>query len=129
MILKYPFSDHAMKRLNVLRWQSTFIATGEVILHPPQFKNVENMLASKDPLPEPTHEDKKRALLRHLELELRYRDERVVVLIMRRIASWYFKGSPGSGEFRAQINSATSIDQIRELIDQVPFFDICHRIL
>jgi len=80
------------------------------------FKSVENVLAGKDPLPEPSAEDKKKALLRHLELELLYREERSVLYYMRRIACWYFKGLPGVAEFRGNINTAESIAQVKDYI-------------
>jgi len=80
------------------------------------FKSVENVLAGKDPLPEPSAEDKKKALLRHLELELLYREERSVLYYMRRIACWYFKGLPGGAEFRGNINTAESIAQVKDYI-------------
>ncbi len=80
------------------------------------FKNIENVIAGKGELPDPTGEQKRKALLRHLELECLHRDERSVVFYMRRIASWYFKGVPGASEFRNKINTAQSIKVIKDLI-------------
>ena len=80
------------------------------------FKRVAERIVGKEPPPEPTGEEKKRALLRHLELELKYREERLVVLYMRRIAHWYFKSFPGVTEFRININAAQSIEEVRRLI-------------
>ncbi len=81
------------------------------------FKSVENTIAGKGPLPEPTGLLKKQALLRHLELELKHREERTVVYYMRRIACWYFKGMPGVAEFRGKINVTLSIEEMRRLIE------------
>ena len=36
---------------------------------------------------------------------------------LRRIASWYFKECPGAREFRGKIHRATSLDEMRELIE------------
>lgn len=80
------------------------------------FKRVERMIAGEEPLPEPTGEEKRQALLRHLELELLHRDERSVLYFMRRIATWYFKGMLGAAEFREKINGSESIEAVRELI-------------
>lgn len=87
------------------------------------FKQVEKTLAGEAPLPEPSGEEKKRALLRHLELELLYRDERSVLYPMRRIAMWYFKSIPGVSEFREKINSAESIAAVRDLIENFKVTD------
>ena len=81
------------------------------------FKSVESVLDGKEPLPEPSLEDKRQALLQHLELELKYRDERMVICHMRRIACWYFKNSPGVNEFRGTINTTKTVAGIRKLIE------------
>ena len=80
------------------------------------FKQVAERIAGKAPAPEPKGEEKKQALLRHLELELKYRAEHIVVFYMRRIAPWYLKGFPEAVEFRRNINSAQSIEEVRRLI-------------
>ncbi len=82
------------------------------------FKRVADALEGRDPGPEPAFEEKKRALLRHLELELQHRPEHMVVLFMRRIGTWYFKGTRGSVEFRNRINCAQSIAEVRMLIEE-----------
>ena len=81
------------------------------------FKQVADTIAGKVPAPEPSGEEKKQALLRHLALELEYREEQVVVFYMRRIAAWYFKGFAGVAEFRVNINTAQSIAEVRRLIE------------
>lgn len=80
------------------------------------FKNVERVIAGESPLPDPSPEDKKNALLRHLALELLHRDERSTIFYMRRIACWYFKNMPGVAEFRGKINTTSTIEGIKQLI-------------
>jgi tRNA-dihydrouridine synthase B len=80
------------------------------------FKHVENVIAGKEPSLKPSGEEKKQALLRHLELELLHREERLVIYFMRRIAAWYFKGMLGIKEFRSKMNHADSIAEIRKLV-------------
>jgi tRNA-dihydrouridine synthase len=82
---------------------------------------VADTIEGKAPAPEPGGEEKKRALLRHLELELRYREEKIVVFYMRRIAAWYFKGSAGVSEFRVRMNAAQSLAEVRQLIEDFKF--------
>ena len=90
------------------------------------FKQVADRMAGKEPQPGPTGEEKKQALLRHLELELKYREERIVVFYMRRIAPWYLKGFADAVEFRRSINTAQSIGEVRHLVQdfkiQEPLF-------
>ena len=80
------------------------------------FKSIENTLAGNAPLPEPTLEDKKKALLQHFALELQFREEKTALLHMRRIACWYFKNLPGVAEFRGAINTCVSASVMRRMI-------------
>lgn len=107
--------DDAQRMLDITGCDGVMIGRGG-LGNPWIFKSVESVIAGKGPLPEPTPEDKKKALLRHMELELLYREERTVLVYMRRIAAWYFKGLPGAAEFRGKINTTQSIQEIRELI-------------
>ncbi len=81
------------------------------------FKSIESVLEGKGELPEPSAEDKKTALLRHLELELEHRDERSALFHMRRIGCWYFKTLPGVAEFRGAINLCETAPGMRKLIE------------
>ena len=81
---------------------------------------------AKDRFRSPPGNRKKKALLRHLELELLHREERTAVYFMRRIATWYFKGMPGVAEFRGRINCSLSIKEVRRIIEDfkiVPGFE------
>jgi len=81
------------------------------------FRQVEHALQGK-PLPqEPGFEERKKALLKHLDLELTYRDEQTVVCQMRKIACWYFKNLPGAAEFRGKINVCQSVETLKKLIE------------
>jgi nifR3 family TIM-barrel protein len=81
------------------------------------FKNIEKALTGQTEDPEPTFEAKKKALLKHFELELATREETTAVLHMRRIACWYFKNMPGAAEFRTKINLCVSASKMRSLIE------------
>lgn len=84
------------------------------------FKRIEKALNGEDPGPEASLEDKKAALLRHLDLELQHRDEFTVVCQMRRIACWYFKNLPGVAEFRGAVNTTDNVQDLRRLIEDFP---------
>ncbi len=59
---------------------------------------------------------RKRVLLRHLELQ-RMHDGPRCYLPMRRVACWYFRCAPGAAAFRERINKATSVEEMRNLIE------------
>ncbi|HVE12836.1 MAG TPA: tRNA dihydrouridine synthase DusB [Elusimicrobiota bacterium] len=65
----------------------------------------------------PTFEERKRTLLRHLELEVEHEGERLASLHMRRVACWYFAGLPGSAAFRARACVAPTTADMRKIIE------------
>lgn len=67
--------------------------------------------------PAPSLEERRRALLRHMELEFRFETERRALLNMRRIACWYFAGQPGVAAFRSEVCVATAPARMRALIE------------
>ena len=52
--------------------------------------------------------------LRHLRMELEYREERTAVLFMRKHLAWYLKGMSGTAPLKRQIFTLTSPRQIEE---------------
>ncbi len=81
------------------------------------FQNIENALLGKTETYEPTFEEKKQTLLKHLELEVQCRDERTAVLHMRRIACWYFPNTPGVSQFKAAVHAGQNVSEIRKIIE------------
>jgi nifR3 family TIM-barrel protein len=63
-------------------------------------------------------EAKRRALLRHLELEAAHRDDRTAALLMRRIGCWYFKSIPGANDFRSRITRCETVAEARRIIEE-----------
>ncbi len=81
------------------------------------FKNVEKALAGRTDFYEPSLEEKKETLLKHFELELKYRDEYCALLHMRRIGCWYFASLPGVASFRGAVNVTKTVAEMRGLIE------------
>lgn len=108
--------DDARRLLDITGCDGVMIGRGG-LGNPWIFKSVESVLAGNGPLPEATPLEKKKALLRHLALELEHRDERTTLYYMRRIACWYFKNLPGVAEFRGKINTAGTIEEVKRLIE------------
>ena len=63
--------------------------------------------------------EKKRALLRHLELMEEYKDERVGVPEMRKHFAWYLKGIPHSGKLKISAFSAKTYKEMKNLANQI----------
>ena len=81
------------------------------------FKSIQNAFEGLTEPSGPSIEEKKIALLKHLDLELKYREEKIALLHMRRIGCWYLKNLPGVAEFRASVNTCHSIAEMRKLIE------------
>ena len=79
------------------------------------YREVEAALEGADSPPTPSLAERKEVLRRHVELQQQYTYAPIGPL--RRIASWYFKEFPGAREFRGKIHRATSLDEMRELIE------------
>ena len=63
---------------------------------------------------------------RSLELKARTSHEKWVINKIRALMSWYSKGLHNGGHLRTSINAATSIDQVRDIIQQ--FFSIAETV-
>ena len=81
------------------------------------YRDAAAALAGAEAPAPPTLEEKRSALLRHLELELEHSEERMVVLQMRRVACWYFAGYPGSAAFREAVCRSENAALTRSLIE------------
>lgn len=63
--------------------------------------------------------EKKKALLRHLELMEEYKDEHVGVPEMRKHFAWYLKGIPHSGKLKTSAFSAKTYKEMKNLANQI----------
>lgn len=82
------------------------------------FKEIKNYL-SGNTTPAILSSEKKKALLRHLELMEEYKDERVGVPEMRKHFAWYLKGIPHSGKLKIAAFSAKTYKEMRNLANQI----------
>ncbi len=80
------------------------------------YREVEAALAGASPPSTPDLAERKRVLLRHVELQERY--ERQPLGHLRRVISWYFKSCPGVAEFRDRVNRSQSLGELRALISE-----------
>jgi tRNA-dihydrouridine synthase B len=79
------------------------------------YAGIRAVLCGQAPHP-PSFEEKKRAALEHIRLEIQYEGEKLGVLQSRKIAAWYFKGCPNVAQLRNKINRASSLKEMTALI-------------
>ena len=70
-------------------------------------------------LPEPDLAEKKRVILHHAELMLKYKGEHMGMLEMRKHLAWYTAGLPGSSRLRNEMNNMQTIEELRELVGRL----------
>lgn len=85
-------------------------------------EDVYRLLEGKEPIHR-TLEDCRQALLEHFLYAYHYHNERRAVVDMRRAGCWYLKKASGTRQFRELISRASSIDVVRDLIENFPLGD------
>ena len=69
-------------------------------------------------LPEPDMEERKRMILRHAELMVKYKSEYIAIPEMRKHLAWYTAGIPGSAKLRAGMNSLKTLDELKSFVNE-----------
>lgn len=80
------------------------------------FERIKYFLETGEKLPETSREEKLRVIKKHIELELREKEEITAIRELRKHIAWYTKNMPNSSEFRNEINK---IEDKNELIKKV----------
>lgn len=80
------------------------------------FSRTLHYLATGELLPEPTWEERIMTALRHFELLLETKGERVGLLEMRKHAAWYLKGMPFAARWRERVHSAATARELRRFL-------------
>ncbi|WP_035777888.1 tRNA dihydrouridine synthase DusB [Butyrivibrio sp. AE3004] len=62
----------------------------------------------------PTMREMYDMVIRHADLQLKYKGEYIGIREMRKHMSWYTTGLPGSAKFRAMINQMNDMDSLKE---------------
>ena len=76
-------------------------------------------LSTGELLPEPSLEERKAMILRHAELMVRYKGEKLAIPEMRKHMAWYTAGIPGSAKLRAAMNSLQTLEELKEFTAQI----------
>ncbi len=89
-----------------------------VLGNPWLIRDCVNYLEKKEePIPV-SPKEKIEMMLRHLELLMATKKEKVAVLEMRSHAAWYLKGIPGTSELKNQIFQTKTKEELKSLLEQ-----------
>ena len=97
--------EDAKEMLEVTGCDGVMIGRGS-LGNPWIFTRTVHYLASGDLLPGPTPEDKIKVALKHMQLLIRYKGEKVAIQEMRKHAAWYIKGLHDAARIRDLIMTA-----------------------
>ncbi|BAG40382.1 NifR3 protein [Orientia tsutsugamushi str. Ikeda] len=79
---------------------------------------ISHYLAFQDYLPSPSLIEQKQIILNHYESILSYYGTEAGMKIARKHLGWYSKGLPNATEFRSKVTTITSVEQVKEIINQ-----------
>jgi len=80
------------------------------------FARILHYLNTGELLPEPTIEEKKEMMLRHLDILVKYKGEYTGVREMRKHVAWYIKGVRNASQLKEKVFRAVSQQEMEELI-------------
>ena len=80
------------------------------------FKQITHYLDTGEILPKPTLEDVKTMIVRHAQLQIRYKGEITAMREMRKHVAWYTAGYPHSAKLRAAVNEIETMDELLKMI-------------
>lgn len=83
------------------------------------FSRTIHYLKTGELLPGPSPAEKAAMALRHLELLVKTKGEKVAVWQMRKHAAWYLKGLRGAARLREQVNRAQTWEELKKILKLV----------
>ena len=83
------------------------------------FREIRHYLDTGELLPEPTVSEKADLALLHIDKSLEYKEGKRAIYEMRRHLSNYFKGLPHFRETRLRLLTASEVDEIKTIIEEI----------
>ncbi|WP_081674386.1 tRNA dihydrouridine synthase DusB [Butyrivibrio sp. VCD2006] len=83
------------------------------------FREVISYLEKGEVPERPTMQEMYEMVIRHADLQLKYKGEYIGIREMRKHVSWYTTGLPGSAKFRALINTMDDMDSLKNACAEV----------
>lgn len=82
------------------------------------FERIKHFLETGEKLPEVTKQEKLQVIKKHIELELKEKNEITALREMRKHIAWYTKNMPNSSEFRNEINKIEDKDELIKKVEE-----------
>ncbi|MFZ2538620.1 MAG: tRNA dihydrouridine synthase DusB [Oscillospiraceae bacterium] len=83
------------------------------------FSEIKSYLETGILLPEPILKERLEVMLKHIELIVLYKGEKMGMREARKHAAWYIKGSNGAAAFRHRCGALTTFNDLKELVKAV----------
>lgn len=107
----------ALRMIQIAGVDAVMVARG-ALGNPWLYNNIGNALnGSALPEYEPSFEERRATLLKHLDYEIEFEGERQANLQMRRVGCWYVDGIPGAAEFRRTFTRLNTTAEMRTFIE------------
>jgi nifR3 family TIM-barrel protein len=78
------------------------------------FREIKSFFENGQVCAPPTRQEIYETVIRHADMQLKYKGEYIGIREMRKHVSWYTYGMPGSAKFRNEINQMTDMEQLKE---------------
>ena len=109
--------EDGMKLLNEIKCDGIMVGRGS-LGNPWLFKRLVHYIKTGDLLPEPTPEEKINMALKHLNLAVNHKGERIGVIEMRKHIAWYVKGLKNSANLRDRINKINHKNDLEKTLTE-----------
>lgn len=83
------------------------------------FQQMNAYLSEGRILPEPPVSERMRVMLRHIQMLCEYKGERVGIREARKHAAWYTKGLRGAAQYRRELGTLESVEQLERIAYQI----------
>ena len=83
------------------------------------FREINSFFTRGEACDRPTQQEVYDTVIRHADMQLKYKGEYIGIREMRKHVSWYTTGMPGSARFRNEINQMTDMESLKEACAKV----------
>jgi len=110
--------EDAFRLLEMTKCDGVLIARG--MFGKPWLVDDIRQFAKTGTTPSHTDEEKRAIFMDHFHETISYCTDKKALIDMRRVGCWYIGRSPGARSFREALSHASTIEEMRELVENVP---------